>query len=96
MASFREPHHLSGQIPLVESVGNQHQIGAGGWEVFLVQDVSADGWDRYAVGSSVHADSYGSDRVDVICGHGRCTGFGRGNGYQSRAGGNVDRVPALG
>jgi DUF1707 SHOCT-like domain len=94
VASFHEPHHLAGQILLVESVCDQHQIGAGGWEVILVQDVSADGRDRYTVGSSVHADSHGSDRVDIICGHGCCTSLGRRNGHQPRAGGNVDRMPA--
>src|SRR3974377_2419258 len=38
VAPFREPHHLTGQIPLVEGVGNQYQIGAAGWEIILVQD----------------------------------------------------------
>ena len=50
VASIREPHHLAGQFPVVERVGHQDQIGASGWEVVLVQDVSADGRDRYAVG----------------------------------------------
>ena len=82
VASFREPHHLSGQIPFVEGVGNQHHVGAAGWEIILVQDVRADGQDRDAVGSSVHADSYGGYRVDVICGHRRCPGLGRRDAHQ--------------
>src|SRR2546430_6611952 len=94
VASFGKPHHLTGQLPLVESVGNQYQIGAGSWEVVLVQDVSADGQDRYVVGSSVHADSYGSDRVDVICGYGGCAGLGSCNCPPPPAGGKVACGPA--
>ena len=94
MASFRELRHLPGQIPFVESIGNQDQVGARDWEIVLVQDVSADGHDHYVVGVGVHADSYGSDRVDVICGHGGRPGHGRGDGHYPRAGGNVDRMPA--
>ena len=37
VASFGEPHHLTGQIPFVERVGNQHQIGAAGGEIMLVR-----------------------------------------------------------
>ena len=92
MTPLEEPHHPAGQIPFVERVGGQHHVSVRG---IGVQDVRADGQDRYAVGVSVEADRGGRERVNVAGGHGRCSCPGRRDGHQPGAGGDIDHVPVF-